>query len=76
MDARGRIVLRFLGNTPSGGVQTIELASGKVIWQTNQAQRPLCVADGKLLLGTWQGIYLWELRTHAHTRRIVVTVTG
>ncbi len=34
------------------------------------------VADGKLLLGTWQGIYLWEHRTHAHTRRIVATVTG
>jgi len=34
------------------------------------------VAHGKLLLGTWQGIYLWEHRTHAHTRRIVVTVTG
>jgi secondary thiamine-phosphate synthase enzyme len=34
------------------------------------------VAGGELLLGTWQGIYLWEHRTHAHTRRIVVTVTG
>lgn len=34
------------------------------------------IADGKLLLGTWQGIYLWEHRTHAHNRRIVVTVTG
>ena len=34
------------------------------------------IADGKLLLGTWQGIYLWEHRTQAHTRRIVVTATG
>jgi secondary thiamine-phosphate synthase enzyme len=34
------------------------------------------VAGTKLLLGTWQGIYLWEHRTHAHLRRIVVTVTG
>ena len=34
------------------------------------------IADGKLLLGTWQGIYLWEHRTHAHYRRIVVTVTA
>ncbi len=31
---------------------------------------------GRLLLGTWQGIYLWEHRTQAHTRRIVVTVSG
>src|SRR4051812_39566254 len=34
------------------------------------------VANGKLLLGTWQGIYLLEHRTHAHTRTIVVIVTG
>jgi secondary thiamine-phosphate synthase enzyme len=34
------------------------------------------VAGGKLLLGTWQGIYLWEHRTQAHKRRIVVTVTA
>ena len=34
------------------------------------------IADGKLLLGTWQGIYLWEHRTEPHTRKIVVTVCG
>ncbi len=33
-------------------------------------------AERRLLLGTWQGIYLWEHRHDAHTRRIVVTVTG
>jgi secondary thiamine-phosphate synthase enzyme len=34
------------------------------------------VADSQLLLGTWQGIYLWEHRTRPHSRQIVVTVTG
>lgn len=34
------------------------------------------VDDGSLLLGTWQGIFLWEHRTTAHVRRIVVTVIG
>jgi secondary thiamine-phosphate synthase enzyme len=34
------------------------------------------VADGELLLGTWQGIYLWEHRTRAHVREVVVTVIG
>jgi secondary thiamine-phosphate synthase enzyme len=34
------------------------------------------IGGGRLLLGTWQGIYLWEHRTSAHTRRVVVTVTG
>jgi len=33
-------------------------------------------ADGQLLLGTWQGIYLWEHRRHAHTRTVIVTVVG
>lgn len=30
------------------------------------------VVDGELGLGTWQGIYLWEHRRHASTRRILV----
>jgi secondary thiamine-phosphate synthase enzyme len=31
---------------------------------------------GQLMLGTWQGIFLWEHRRAAHQRRIVVTVAG
>ena len=34
------------------------------------------ISNGALALGTWQGIYLWEHRTHAHRRRLTVTVTG
>lgn len=34
------------------------------------------VGNGRLMLGTWQGIYLWEHRSHAHSRAIVVTVSG
>lgn len=30
-------------------------------------------ADGRLLLGTWQGIFLWEHRAAAHTRSVVLT---
>jgi secondary thiamine-phosphate synthase enzyme len=29
-------------------------------------------AGGRLLLGTWQGIFLWEHRRAAHTRNIVL----
>jgi secondary thiamine-phosphate synthase enzyme len=32
------------------------------------------VHEGDLRLGTWQGIYLWEHRTAAHEREVVVTV--
>lgn len=31
---------------------------------------------GRLLLGTWQGLFLWEHREAPHARRVVVTVTG
>ena len=34
------------------------------------------VGDARLLLGIWQGIYLWEHRTGRQTRRVVVTVLG
>ena len=34
------------------------------------------VGGGRLLLGTWQGIYLWEHRTAPHPRKVVVTVIG
>lgn len=34
------------------------------------------VGGGRLLLGTWQGIFLWEHRRTAHSRQIVVTVIG
>lgn len=33
-------------------------------------------ADGRLLLGTWQGIYLFEHRARGHRREIVVTLLG
>lgn len=34
------------------------------------------IANGGMVLGTWQGIYLWEHRTHPHSREIVVHVIG
>ena len=36
----------------------------------------LPVRDGRLALGTWQGIYLCEHRDRADARRIVATLTG
>ena len=34
------------------------------------------VIEGRLALGTWQGIYLWEHRTSRHTREVIVSVLG
>lgn len=34
------------------------------------------IIEGRLGLGTWQGVYLWEHRDWGHDRRVVVTVSG
>ena len=34
------------------------------------------VTNGRLALGTWQGVYLWEHRHAGHNRTITLTVYG
>ena len=34
------------------------------------------VVNGKLSLGTWQGIYIWEHRDQTHNRKIMVSMVG
>ncbi|MET0027284.1 MAG: secondary thiamine-phosphate synthase enzyme YjbQ [Candidatus Thiodiazotropha sp.] len=36
----------------------------------------LPISEGRLALGTWQGIYLWEHRTHGHSRQVMITLYG
>lgn len=40
------------------------------------AELTIPINQGRLMLGTWQGIYLGEHRDHGGTRRIVATVQG
>lgn len=49
-------------------------AHARTVLTSNSLQIP--VTGGRLALGTWQGIYLWEHRRAAHTRSLVVTVLG
>jgi len=49
-------------------------AHARSVLTTNSLQIP--VSEGRLALGTWQGIYLWEHRRAPHTRSLVVTVIG
>ena len=35
---------------------------------------PVC--DGRLALGTWQGVYLYEHRVRPHLRRVAVGLMG
>lgn len=39
-----------------------------------QVSLSIPVVDGRLALGTWQGIYLWEHRRAPHARQVVVQV--
>ncbi|MBT3945726.1 MAG: YjbQ family protein, partial [Candidatus Marinimicrobia bacterium] len=34
------------------------------------------ITNGKLNLGTWQGIYLCEHRNHGSARKLVATIQG
>ncbi len=41
-----------------------------------QTSLTIPIADGRLALGTWQGLYLWEHRAAPHRRRLSVTIAG
>ncbi len=41
-----------------------------------QSHLNLPIVGGRCALGTWQGVYLWEHRTAAHDRTIILTITG
>lgn len=41
-----------------------------------QTSLSIPIQNHQLLLGTWQGIYLWEHRTGKFRRRVIVTVSG
>jgi len=34
------------------------------------------VVNGKLSLGTWQGIYIWEHRDQTHNRKVMFSMVG
>ena len=41
-----------------------------------QSEITIPVQSGRLALGTWQGLFLWEHRLQAHRRKITVTLNG
>ena len=67
---------------PEDGVSYIHAAEGaddmpahiRSVLKKTSEQIP--IARGKLLLGTWQGIYLWEHRQRGHHRELVVHISG
>ena len=72
----------FLSNLVPEGKDYVHHAEGSddmpahirtVLTQTSE-QIP--IYKGRLALGTWQGIYLWEHRSHRHQREIIVHISG
>ena len=41
-----------------------------------QSNVSLPIADGRCALGTWQGVYVWEHRTAAQERQVIITMSG
>lgn len=41
-----------------------------------QTDLAIPIVDGRLALGTWQGIFLWEHRYKAHQRQLLISVLG
>ena len=37
----------------------------------NQVSIGIPIVNGRMVLGTWQGIYLFEHRTHPHSRQVI-----
>ena len=72
-NARGARGLPRTGRTRSKGPTTCRPTSRRPC----SARRCRCrSADGRLALGTWQGIYLCEHRDHGGARSLVVTLFG
>ena len=42
---------------------------------TNTSEQ-IPISRGRLVLGTWQGVYLWEHRQRSNQREIVIHITG
>jgi len=81
-DVRGDLE-RFLGRlVPEGDPLYRHVAEGPddmpshVKAALTRTSETIPVHEGRLELGTWQGIYVWEHRTRAHTREVVVHVIG
>lgn len=81
-DVQRDLVAFFQRLVPDGDPLFIHRAEGPddmpahVKTALTQTTLTIPIAGGKLTLGTWQGIYLFEHRRRPHTRSIVVHIVG
>jgi secondary thiamine-phosphate synthase enzyme len=81
-DVQRDLVAFFKRLVPDGDPLFIHRAEGPddmpahVKSALTQSTLTIPIAKGRLMLGTWQGIYLFEHRRQPHTRSVVVHVIG
>ena len=80
--ARHDLERAFERIAPEGAPGTTHVAEGPddmpshVRAALTSTSETIPVADGRLALGTWQGLYLFEHRRRPRPRSLVVTVAG
>jgi len=70
---------KLVPNGDPGFIHTLEGdddMSSHIKMALTRSAEVLPFKDGRLLLGTWQGIFLWEHRLRPHQRRLVLTFHG
>jgi secondary thiamine-phosphate synthase enzyme len=81
-DVQRDLVAFFKRLVPDGDPLFIHRAEGPddmpahVKTALTQTTLTIPIANGVLMLGTWQGVYLFEHRRRPHTRNVVVHVVG
>ncbi|MBE9549079.1 MAG: YjbQ family protein [Proteobacteria bacterium] len=81
-DVRTDLEAYFSRQVPDGGDHWKHSAEGaddmpahiRSMWTGNDHSVP--IRSGRLALGTWQGVYLWEHRFAAHQRQLLITLNG
>lgn len=79
-DVLGDLETFMSGLVPDGDPRYVHTAEGPddmpahVRSLLTQTSLTVPVEGGRLALGTWQGIFLWEHRHRPHRRKVVVTV--
>ena len=73
----------FLGElVPDGDPRYVHTAEGPddmpahVRTLLTDTELTVPISDGRLALGTWQGLFLWEHRHRPHQRKVIVTLHG
>ena len=81
-DVRRDLEAFFQRLVPDGDALFIHTAEGEddmsahVRTALTAVNLSLPVHAGRMTLGTWQGIYLWEHRTQSHARRVTLHFIG